>query len=94
MGATILTVEDLEAFKLELLASIKQLFIEHDRVQLKKQLRSSDLMKQLNISSGALQNLRINGTFPYSKVGGLIFYQAEDIQRIINENRIDEHQIS
>jgi hypothetical protein len=33
-----------------------------------------------------LQTLRINGTIPYTKVGGIIFYDKKDIQQIMEKN--------
>ena len=48
-----------------------------------------ELMELLNISSGTLQNLRINGTLPYTKMGGILFYDTEDIQAIMKKNRVD-----
>tara|TARA_R110002072_G_scaffold192503_1_gene349538 strand:+ start:1822 stop:1962 length:141 start_codon:yes stop_codon:yes gene_type:complete len=40
----------------------------------------------LGISPGTLQNMRINGTLPYTKVGGLIFFDNEDIQKMLMAN--------
>jgi hypothetical protein len=39
----------------------------------------------LGISPGTLQNLRINGTLPYTKVGGVIYYAYEDLIRVMEE---------
>ena len=39
----------------------------------------------LKISSGTLQNLRIKGTLRYSKVGGTIYYNYQDIEKLFNE---------
>jgi hypothetical protein len=38
--------------------------------QSKQWLKSVDVRKMLNISPGTLQNLRINGTLRYTKIGG------------------------
>ena len=43
----------------------------------------------LGISTGTLQTFRINGTLPYSKIGGIILYSYEEIQKVILDNRID-----
>lgn len=51
-------------------------------------LKSNDVMELLKISPGTLQNLRINGTLPYSKVGGVILYDWEQIQQVISENQV------
>ncbi|RXG11180.1 hypothetical protein DSM03_1291, partial [Leeuwenhoekiella aestuarii] len=39
-------------------------------------------------SPGTLQNLRINGTIPFTKVGGIIYYDAQEIQQLMEANRI------
>jgi hypothetical protein len=39
----------------------------------KKWLKSSEVKKMLGISPGTLQNLRINGMLPFTKIGGLSF---------------------
>ena len=40
------------------------------------------------VSPGTLQNLRINGTLRYTKVGGIIYYDGEEIQNVMNGNRV------
>lgn len=41
-----------------------------------------DVRKLLNISQGTMQNLRVNDTLPFTKIGGMIYYDAENIRRI------------
>jgi hypothetical protein len=88
MPATIITADDLRDFKLELLDDIKKLLSKQAQGKLKKYLKSSELMDLLQISPGTLQNLRINGTLPYTKVGGIIFYDSEEIQKVMDNNRV------
>ncbi|NDV15777.1 helix-turn-helix domain-containing protein [Muricauda sp. TY007] len=88
MGASIVTTEDLMEFKLELLDDIKQLLQNHNGHPLKKWLKSPEVMKLLGISSGTLQNLRINGTLPYTKVGGTLYYDYEDIAQLMENNKV------
>jgi len=45
-------------------------------------------MELLQVSPGTLQNLRINGTLPYTKVGGIIYYDTEEIQKVMEANRV------
>lgn len=52
----------------------------------KQYLKSSEVRKLLNISPGTLQNLRINGTLNYTRIGGIIFYKYDDIEKILNNN--------
>ena len=88
MPATIITTDDLREFKLELLDDIKILLEKQSQGKLKKYLKSSELMDLLQISPGTLQNLRIKGTLPYTKVGGIIFYDSEEIQKVMDNNRV------
>ena len=88
MPTSIITTDDLRDFKLELLDDIKKLLTKQASGKLKKYLKSSEVMELLQISPGTLQNLRINGTLPYSKMGGIIFYDSDEIQKIMLDNRV------
>jgi len=88
MPTSIITTDDLRDFKLELLDDIKKLLSKQTTGKLKKYLKSSEVMDLLQVSPGTLQNLRINGTLPYTKVGGIIYYDAEEIQNIMTANRV------
>jgi hypothetical protein len=80
MATEIITVEDLQTFKSELINDIKVLLKEQTGQPVKKWLKSYEVRKLLNISPGTLQNLRINGTLPYTKIGGVMYYDYADIQ--------------
>ena len=88
MPTQIITTDDLYEFKSELLGDIKNLLQVKNTISDQKYLKSSELMELLKISAGTLQTLRINGTIPYSKVGGIIFYKYSDIQNLIEVNKI------
>lgn len=91
MPATILTSEDLYDFKIELLEEIKKLISPKASKEAKRYLKSSEVMEMLSISPGTLQNLRINGTLPYSKIGGIILYEEKEIERVLEENKVSSH---
>lgn len=78
----IVTREDLKQFKSEMLTEIRQL-IKPEQGQSKQWLKSAEVRKLLNISPGTLQNLRINGTLRYSKIGGMMYYKLEDITKLL-----------
>ena len=82
MAIAIITKEDLQQFKIELLESIENL-LQGKKTQEKLWLRTSEVKKLLGISSGTLQNLRVNGTLSYSKIGGMLYYNYEDIQKLL-----------
>ena len=93
MPTSIITTDDLREFKMELLDDIKNLLAKQSSGKVKKYLKSSEVMDLLQISPGTLQNLRINGTLPYTKVGGIIYYDAEEIQNVMEEHRV-QHDLS
>ncbi|MCA0957718.1 helix-turn-helix domain-containing protein [Muricauda ruestringensis] len=89
MAATIITTEDLMEFKMELLEEFKQLMVEHTHPKPKNWLRSSDIRKRFQISPGTLHSLRSRNIIPSYKVGGLVFYDAEEIDQIILDNKVE-----
>ncbi len=80
----IITKDDLELFKQDLIREISSLFKpqNHDP---KQWLRSNEVRKLLHISPGTLQNFRVNGTLTFTKVGGIFFYKYADILRILDK---------
>lgn len=88
MPTSIITTDDLREFKMELLDDIKKLLVKQASGTLKRYLKSPEIIELLQISPGTLQNLRINGTLPYTKVGGIIYYDAEEIQNMMATNRL------
>lgn len=77
-------MEDLEAFRLRLLDDIKALLQPVGQSE-KKWLRSGEVRKLLGISHGTLQNLRVNGTIPYRKLGGITYYRYDDIFNLLEK---------
>ena len=88
MPKEIITTDDLREFKIELLDEIKKILKTAESSGSKKYIKSAEMMKLLKISPGTLQTLRINGTLPYTKIGGIIFYDAEEIYKVMEENSI------
>jgi len=86
MNVELLTKEDLKIFKTELLNEIKEI-IKPGAGQSKQWLKSNEVRKLLSISPGTLQNLRINGTLRYTKIGGMMYYKLEDIYKILEGNQ-------
>jgi hypothetical protein len=88
MAATIITTEDLREFKMELLDDIKKLLNNQSGQVAKKWLKSPEVRELLGISPGTLQNLRINRTLPYTKVGGVLYYDYQEIVKVFEKNKI------
>lgn len=82
----LLTVGDLEIFRTELIQEISDLLKHTVSAPAKKWLKSTEVKKLLGISTGTLQNLRMNGSLSYSKVGGIIFYDQNEITKLLQDN--------
>lgn len=83
----LVTISDLQAFKVELLLSINNMLSDTNKQPTKKWLKSYEVQKIMDISTGTIQNLRANGTLPYTKVGGLIYYKLEDIEKVMESQK-------
>ncbi|WP_010136627.1 helix-turn-helix domain-containing protein [Ochrovirga pacifica] len=89
MPTAIITTDDLREFKLELLVEFKKLLDQSPLGQTKKYLKSNEVMELLQVSPGTLQTLRINGTLPYTKIGGIIYYESQEIQKVMEANKVN-----
>ncbi|PKR81784.1 DNA-binding protein [Brumimicrobium salinarum] len=91
MEISIVTQEDLQELKDTILSSLASLKDELSTQNTSSNdpvlLKSHQVQRMLGISPGTLQNMRAKGIIPYSKVGGVIFYNKEDILNIIDDNK-------
>jgi hypothetical protein len=78
-GNQLLTLDDLEKFRINLLMDIRKMLNGQLSKPPKQWLKSKEVRKLLNISGGTLQTLRNKGQLPFKRVGGLIFYDAAEI---------------
>lgn len=83
MAVNILTREDLQQFKTDLFTELKELLSSTTPAVQKKWLKSYEVRAMLGISRGTLQNMRTNGTLQATPVGGLMFYDYEDITKLM-----------
>lgn len=88
MAIEVITREDLNEFRELLLADISAIF-NSKPAQTKQWLKSNEVRKLLNISPGTLQNLRINGTLTYTKIGGTMYYAYAEIEKVLEKNKVD-----
>lgn len=87
MPAQVVTTDDLRELKMELIEDFKRLLKEQSGIPQKKWIKSPEVRKLLGISPGTLQSLRVNGTLPFTKMGGALYYDLEDIQKILMGNK-------
>jgi propanediol utilization protein len=86
MNLEVITKEDLKEFKNEMLSEIRQL-MQPGQGQSKQWLKSVEVRKLLKISPGTLQNLRINGTLRFTRIGSIMYYKQEDINKLLEGGR-------
>jgi hypothetical protein len=86
MPMTIITKEDLEEFRLQLLNDIRQILKPGEVKIVKPWMKNAEVMKLLDISANTLQRLRVSGKLPSSKVGGIHYYRYENIERLLNSD--------
>jgi hypothetical protein len=83
MKIDIVTMDELQQFKTEFIQEMKNLIVDNKPKQTTAWLRSTEVRKMLNISPGTLQNLRVNGTLPFRKIGGSMYYNKQEIEKIM-----------
>ena len=85
MPVEVLTKEDLNQFRQQLLDDLKKI-IQQRNPPPKEWLKSSEVRKLLRISSGALQTLRLKGNIRVAKIGSILLYKTDDIDKFLNDN--------
>ena len=83
MAAEIITKEDLQEFGERLLTQMKALISGGSVEEPRKFLKTYQVKNLLKISDNTLQNLRVNGTIPFTKIGGILYYNYEDIMKVL-----------
>ncbi|WEK37808.1 MAG: DNA-binding protein [Candidatus Pseudobacter hemicellulosilyticus] len=83
-----LTWEDLQRFKVELLAELKVLLETKQQEGAKRWLKSYEVRRLLNMSAGTLQTYRMNGTLPFTKMGGTLYYEYRAIENLLQKQKV------
>lgn len=82
MLAEIITKADLAEFESRLFEKIRKL-MGHSNDPSQKWLKSTQVRKMLNISPNTLTSLRANGTVKFTRVGGIMYYNSDDINKML-----------
>jgi hypothetical protein len=85
----LLTVADLNEFKNQLIEDLLTALRSQTNQPQKKWLKSHEVRRLLKISPGTLQTLKSSGTIPYTKIGGVHFYDYDDIQRVLESGKMN-----
>ena len=86
----LITLDDLEQFKEELFKELQTL-LKSGSQQPKKWMKSHEVQRYLKISPGTLQTLKATGVIPYTKIGGVHFYDPEDIQQVLQQGKVNQN---
>jgi hypothetical protein len=88
MAMEIITREDLEAFRIRLLNDLKVIILsqsEKGREPICESYRTKDVRKILGCSVNKLVSLRIARKIRWKKIGGTLYYNKDDVRRLIEE---------
>ena len=88
MATKVVTKEDLQEFRIQLINDIQQLMQPAEVKLFKPWPKNAEVRKLLNISDNTIQRLRIAGKLRSSKVGGIHFYRDEDIEIMLNSDAV------
>jgi hypothetical protein len=83
MAAEIITKEDLQEFGEKLFNQMRALISGSSTEEPRKFIKSYQVKNLLKISNNTLQTLRDNGTIPFTKIGGILYYNYEDIMKVL-----------
>lgn len=72
---------DIEALRSDML----QLTKTHSQKLAEEWIDNQQVLFLLNISPRKLQTLRDNGTLPFSRIGGKVFFRTSDVERLLEE---------
>ena len=87
----LITVDDLMQFKKQLLEELLTALKSQNGVTPKKWMKSHEVRRFLKISPGTLQTLKSSGIIPYTKMGGVHFYDYEDIHQILQSGKVNSN---
>ena len=72
--------------KREIVDEVKHLMKQGQAPDLKKWVKSVDVKKLLNVSHGKLQAMRNSKMIAFTRIGGTIYYNVDDIQRMLENS--------
>ena len=85
MQVEFITKADFHLLKNDIVEEIRKLF--QSPLEQKEWLKSADVMSMLGCSPGTLQNVRVNGTLPFTKMGGTMYYSRYDVLKVLENNK-------
>lgn len=87
----LITIDDLQQFKKQLLDELITALKTQTGTIPKKWMKSHEVRRLLKISPGTLQTLKSSGVIPYTKIGGVHFYDYGDIQQLLEAGKVNQN---
>jgi len=88
MATEVITREDLQLFRVQLLNELKELIYQLKRDTTSAAVegyKTKQVRKILDCSTNKLRSLRISGKLRCIKIGGTIYYKPEDVQKLLDD---------
>lgn len=87
MAVEVLTKEDLREFELRLISAIEALLIKQMKQpdERPEGYKTSDVRKMLGCCVNKLVSLRISRNIRTKKIGGTLYYNKDDIKKLMEE---------
>ena len=85
----LVTIDDLHQLEKRIVKEILSALKVPLHTSSKKWMKSHEVRRMLKISPGTLQNLKTTGVIPYTKIGGVHFFDYEDIQRLLESGKMN-----
>jgi hypothetical protein len=86
----LITVRDLIDFKQQLIGDIKKLLKESNGHPGHQWLKAFEIKKMLRLSESKLQYLRDKRVIPFKKLGGVTYYNLEEIEALMSSGKLNE----
>lgn len=91
MQLEMITREDLQQFKAELLNDISKLLSARLENKSQRWLKGHEVRKLLKVSASTLHNYRVSGQLHPSKIGGSFYYDYKEIESLLRTNKNGLH---
>lgn len=87
MNVEVITKEDLQAFRMQLLGDIKSLLQQGGETSLGnvEGYKTANVRKILGCSVNKLVSLRVTRKIRTKKIGGTVYYNKGDVKRLVEE---------
>lgn len=86
MNVEVITKEDLQTFRMQLLEDIKSLLQGREKsLENIEGYKTANVRKILGCSVNKLVSLRIARKIRTKKIGGTVYYNKEDVKRLVEE---------